>query len=310
MSTPYTKKQALELVHMPEAELFASATALRQKNFGAHIELCAIINARSGHCPMDCAFCSQSLHHNTTAPTFALLSHKEIQDRLDSLKEYPLRRVGIVTSGCALQEADVQSIAHIIKNLPEHWQGRLCASLGKLPQKSLDMLKMAGLTRFHHNLESSPAFYPKICSTQSFEARLATVTRAQNTPLEVCAGGLFGLGETWQDRIDFAFTLRENHIENIPINFLHPHAGTPLAKQKPLEAAEALRIIAIFRHILPKATLRICGGRPLVLAARQADIFAAGANALMTGNYLTTNGFGIEDDLLMLKQCRLEPITC
>ncbi len=310
MPFPYSKKQAMELVPIPEAELFASATALRQKNFGTHIELCAIINARSGHCPMDCAFCSQSLHHNTTAPTFALLSHAEILHRLDTLKKYPLRRVGIVTSGGALPDADVQTIAYSIKNLPEYWQGRLCASLGKLPQKSLEMLKAAGLTRFHHNLESSPAFYPKICSTQSFEARLATVTRAKNTSLEVCAGGLFGLGETWEDRIDFAFTLRENHIEHVPINFLHPHAGTPLAKQKPLKAAEALRIIAIFRHILPTATLRICGGRPLVLAARQRDIFAAGANALMTGNYLTTNGFGIEDDLLMLKQCGLEPVPC
>ncbi len=307
MSVAISKEQALALVYVPEADLFDNATKLRTINFGTSIELCAIINTRSGQCSMDCAFCSQSKHHKTVAPSFALLGKAEIEERLTILKNYPIRRVGFVTSGGALQAEDIESLADIFENLPKYWQNRLCASLGKLDAKALAHLKSVGLTRYHHNLETSRAYYPRMCSTQTWDARLDTIKRAQQISLEVCAGGLFGLGETWEDRIDFALSLRKNNIKHVPINFLHPHAGTPLAKQKPLEATEALRIIAIFRHILPNATLRVCGGRPLVLGERQGDIFAAGANALMTGNYLTTSGLGIEDDCNMLEKLGLTP---
>ncbi len=309
MNHVYTKEQALELVHCPEHELFSTASKLRQHHFGNKVELCAIINARSGQCSMDCAFCAQSIHHNANAPSFDLLSQEEILERLDILTNYPLRRVGIVTSGGALQDKHIKSIAKILENLPKQWQGKLCASLGKLNDSALNYLKSVGLTRYHHNLETSSAFYAKLCSTQTWDERLNTVKRAKQATLSVCCGGLFGLGESWEDRINFAISLRDNNIKHVPINFLHPHVGTPLQKQRPLEASEALRIIAIFRHILPSASLRICGGRPLVLAQRQHEIFAAGANALMTGNYLTTKGMGIDEDCTMIKAQNLEIIT-
>ncbi len=309
MSQVYNKEQALELVHLSEADLFTSATRLRQKTFGNAIELCAIINARSGHCAMDCTFCAQSIHHSTTAPVFDLLGHKEILEQLNLLSNYPIKRVGLVTSGGALQDSHLENIVEIIRNLPSRWQGKICASLGKLNSKALVHLSKAGLKRYHHNLETSPTYYPSICTTQSWNERLNTVKYAQQIPLSICSGGIFGLGESWEERINFALALRENNIKHIPINFLHPHAGTPLAKQKILEPSEALRIIAIFRHILPTASLRICGGRPLVLGKRQKDIFAAGANALMTGNYLTTAGNGIDADCLMITQLGLEIVA-
>ncbi len=304
------KQYALSLLNIPEADLFSSATSLREASFKKHIEMCAIINTRSGHCPMDCKFCSQSMHYNTKAPTFTLLNKKQILERLDILSTYPIQRVGLVTSGSALQDEQVKDLTDIIKELPMHWHGRICASLGKLNNALLKQLKDVGLNRYHHNLETSSNYYAQVCSTQTWDERLNTVNRAKQQSLQVCVGGLFGLGESWEDRIDFAISLREHNINHIPINFLHPHEGTPLAKQKPLEATEALRIIAIFRHILPNATLRICGGRPLVLAQRQHEIFAAGANALMTGNYLTTQGQDISNDCNMIIQQGLEIQTC
>ncbi len=300
-SSPLSFEDALALVHEPLDDLLAKAQALRVGNFGFKVELCAIINARSGQCDMNCAFCSQSRFHAANVSTFELLSMAEIHERLALLVDYPVKRVGIVTSGGALQDDHVRSLVHTLEKLPLHWQGRVCGSLGRLSDKALAFLYEAGLTRYHHNLESSERFYPSVCTTQKWQDRLATVYRAQHTGLEVCAGGLFGLGESWEDRIAFAFTLKEQGIHHVPMNFLYAHKGTPLEHVPALKAEEALRIIALFRHILPTATLRICGGRPHVLGARQKDIFAAGANALMTGDYLTTKGKGIVADMKMIE---------
>ncbi len=309
--TPHIcRESAMELVHLPEDVLFASACAMREKAFGKQVELCAIINARSGKCNMDCSFCSQSSHHQSPAvPSFELLSANELIGRLQDLSQFPLRHVGIVTSGGALSYEHVQSLVQTLELLPAHWQGRICGSLGRLPSELLEILKSAGLKRYHHNLESSEKYYPKLCTTQSWQERLATVHRAKSAGLEYCTGGLFGLGESWEDRIDFAFTLQELGVKHVPINFLYAHKGTPLEHMPPLSSAEALRIIAVFRHILPSATLRICGGRPTILGQRQEHIFAAGANALMTGNYLTTAGKGIEVDCRMITEQGLEIVT-
>ncbi len=316
MNTPdlvqelFSRDDAFALVTQSEDALFASATALRERYFGNNVELCAIINARSGKCHMDCAFCSQSSHNATeNIPVFSMLSADELRKRLDILADFPLRRVGIVTSGGALAPEDVDTVITVLETMPAHWHDRLCGSLGRLPLESLHRLFHAGLTRYHHNLESSEAFYLKICTTQSWRERKSTVQRAQNLGLECCVGGLFGLGESWEDRIDFAFSLRTLGVKHVPINFLYAHAGTPLAHIPPLSASEALRIIALLRHVLPWASLRVCGGRPHVLGQRQELLFAAGANALMTGNYLTTQGEGVEEDCTMISSQGLD-IVC
>ncbi len=300
-STPkaLTRDQALQCVEANITELMASATRYREHYFGKSIELCAIINARSGHCTMDCAFCAQSKHHESEIEQFSMLEPRLLHEKIVSFFQYPVSRVGIVTSGGALSTKDVQIVIDVLKNLPKPWQERICASLGKLQDAELSNLQQAGLTRYHHNLECGEAYYKKICSTQTWIERVNTIKRAHSNGLQCCAGGLFGLGENFEQRIDFAFALKELGVKNVPINFLQARQGTPLANVAPLEPNEALRIIAIFRHILPDATLRICGGRFHVLGKRQGKIFAAGANALMTGDYLTTKGQGIEDD------CRL-----
>lgn len=306
MNTKPSREAAMHLaLHEPESTLLASAEALRVAAFGQNVELCAIINTRSGNCAMDCRFCSQSRHNTTGVTVFELLSEREIGERLAALAHVPLRHVGLVTSGGALGYEEVAALTSTVANLPEHWQGRVCGSLGRLDETNLRMLKEAGLVRFHHNLETAEAFYPDVCTTQRWGDRLATLHRARGAGLSVCSGGLFGMGETWEHRVDFALRLREEGIHEVPMNFLHPHPGTPLGHMPRLSASEALRIVAVFRHILPTATLRVCGGRPGVLGERQADMFAAGANALMTGNYLTTAGLDIEADMAMISRLNL-----
>ncbi len=301
------RAHALELaLHGDEKALFAEATRLREAAFGRKVELCAIINARSGNCSMDCQFCSQSRHNATAVAVFSLLSDAELRQRVEVLAQSPVRHIGLVTSGGALGGAEFDRLRDFVAACPEHVRQKLCASLGRLTQEQLDALRAAGLRRFHHNLETDAEYYPHICTTQRWEDRLGTTHRARAAGLELCCGGLFGLGETWENRVDFALTLRAEGIQHVPMNFLHPHPHTPLGGRPPLAAGEALRIIAIFRHILPQATLRVCGGRPLVLGARQAELFAAGANALMTGDYLTTQGEGLRGDVAMIAGLGLE----
>lgn len=299
--------EALHVVeHATEAELFASATAIRQAHFSNTVELCAIINARSGNCGMDCRFCSQSRHNSSAINVFALLSTAQLRAAIEELGTQPVRHIGIVTSGAALDEHELKRISDLVASLPSSLRARLCGSLGRLPHKSLQTLHASGMRRFHHNLESSEEFYPQVCSTQTWQDRLATVHRARQVGLETCVGGLLGMGESWQDRIRFAMRLRAEGIRHVPVNFLFPHKGTPLGDRPPLSPAEALRCLALWRHLMPEATLRICGGRPLVLGQRQHEIFAAGANALMTGDYLTTAGKALTADLHMIKAAGME----
>ena len=295
-----TREEARALLALPEQELFARATALRQAHFGNGVDLCAIINAKSGNCGMDCVFCSQSRHNRTGLATFPLLPDGELRARVERLAASPVHHIGIVTSGGALDSADLERLGNFVAALPDAVRPRVCCSLGRLRREQLEQLRDRGLVRYHHNLESAQGYYPRVCTTQTWEQRRDTVLAAAAAGLANCTGGLFGLGESWDERIDFAFQLKDLGVRNIPMNFLHAHPHTPLANQPPLSAGEALAIIAVFRHILPDATLRICGGRPETLGERQGDIFAAGANALMTGDYLTTSGAGLEADLAMI----------
>ncbi|MDD2966484.1 MAG: biotin synthase BioB [Desulfovibrionaceae bacterium] len=305
--TRLSQEEALDLaLHCSEQELFASATRLREAAFGKRVELCAIINARSGNCSMDCRFCSQSRHNPTHVAVFPLLDKAVLRERLAMLADQPVRHVGIVTSGGALAGEEFERLRELVAACPPVLRAKVCASLGRLSLTQLEQLREAGLTRFHHNLETDEAYYPQVCTTQRWQDRLATTRNVRAAGLALCSGGLFGMGETWTDRINFALRLREEGAENVPLNFLYPHPHTPLGGQAPLPASEALRIIAVFRHILPQATLRVCGGRPLVLGSRQHELFAAGANALMTGDYLTTQGEGLAQDIAMIEACGLE----
>ncbi|MEA2069525.1 MAG: biotin synthase BioB, partial [Verrucomicrobiota bacterium] len=299
-------EEAIGLLRRDEGELFAGATQIREAHFGKTVQLCAIINAKSGKCDMDCAFCSQSGHASTEIEEYPFIPPAELARRIEATIENHDCRCSVVTSGGKLSGKELRSLFQTAKTVGA---APLCASLGRLSGEELTELKQAGITRFHHNLESSEAYYPEICSTQTWRQRLDTVKAAQAAGLDICSGGLFGLGETWEDRIDLALALRKLAVDSVPINFLYAHEGTALRDTPPMEAAEALRIIAAYRFLLPRATLRICGGRTHVLGDRQADLFAAGANGLMTGNYLTVGGSQYETDLAMIQHLGLQIAT-
>ncbi len=301
-----TADEALELaLNIPLSRLFSSASTIREQFFGLRIEFCVIVNARSGACSEDCRYCSQSAHNRAQAEVYPLMSELELLADAQKMAASGASRYGIVTSGATVEGEDFQTVCRSIGRIGEATRMTPCASLGRFGVAELTALREAGLRRYHHNLETSQAFYPRICSTHDWQERVRTVRAAQEAGLEVCSGGLFGLGETWQDRIDLALTLRELQVDCVPLNFLHAHPGTPLAEQTPLSADEALRIIAVYRHLLPKAALRVCGGRPKILGDRQDEMFAAGANALMTGDYLTTSGITPESDREMVRRLGL-----
>jgi len=298
--------EATGLIRIDEQELFCAATQIREAHFGKEIQLCAIVNAKSGQCDMDCTFCSQSGHASTEIEEYPFMSPDELAPRMEAILENHDCRCSVVTSGGKLSGKELQSLLQTAKTVGS---APLCASLGRLNGEELSRLKQSGIARFHHNLESAEAYYPKICTTQTWKERLDTVKAAQAAGLDICSGGLFGLGESWDDRIDLALTLRELGVDSVPINFLYAHEGTPLRNTQPMDAAEALRIIALYRFLLPSVTLRICGGRTHVLGDRQADLFAAGANGLMTGNYLTVGGSQYETDLAMIHDLGLQIAT-
>ncbi len=298
--------EATGLIQLDEQELFRAATQIREAHFGVAIQLCAIINAKSGKCDMDCSFCSQSGHASTEIEEYPFMPPAELAEQMQTILENDDCRCSVVTSGGKLSGPELATLFETAEGIGD---APLCASLGRLTAEELTQLKQSGITRFHHNLESSQAYYPEICTTQTWQQRLDTVKAAQAAGLDICSGGLFGLGENWDDRIDLALTLRELGVDSVPINFLYAHDGTPLRDTQPMEAAEALRIIALYRFLLPTVTLRICGGRTHVLGDRQPDLFAAGANGMMTGNYLTVAGSQYEADHTMIRSLGLEIVT-
>ncbi len=302
-------EEALWLTGRNESELVRGATQIREAHFGNKVQLCAIINAKSGTCDMDCRFCSQSGHNSTDIETYPFIDAHALETQIHEVIDSGNRLCGVVTSGGKLSARELEELSESVHKIGGGNPTPVCASLGRLTEEELADLKTAGITRFHHNLEASESYYPKICSTQEWSQRLETVKAAKAAGLQVCCGGLFGLGESWQDRVDLALTLRELGIDSVPINFLYAHPGTPLKDTPPLSAEEALRIIALYRFLLPTATLRICGGRTHVLGDRQTDLFAAGANGLMTGNYLTVAGSQYESDLDMIHRQGLEIVS-
>ena len=282
-------------------DILKATTAIRQKRFGNSAYLCSILNAKSGACSEDCAFCAQSCRHATNINTYPLLSKEQMVTAYDSLLPYPVCRFAIVTSGERLGEKDLETVCSTIK---ERRQSRInwCASLGALSIDQLIKLKSAGLNRYHHNLETSRSFFPKICTTHTFDERVATVKLAKEAGLQVCSGGIFGLGESWQDRIEMAHILQDLHVDAIPLNFLVPIPGTPLAGQTPLSSDDILKIVSLFRLICTEAEIRICAGRERHLGHDEARLFEAGASGFMVGGYLTTGGRPISEDLKIVEQ--------
>ncbi|MBW1992197.1 MAG: biotin synthase BioB [Deltaproteobacteria bacterium] len=283
------------------------ASRVREARFGRRVSLCVIINAKSGLCSEDCAFCSQAATSRAEIAKYPLLPWEKLLEAARAAQAQGAARFSIVTSGKGITSAREKSdILRAVAAIRERVPVRVCASLGVADRGFLQELKDAGLYRFHHNLETAASFYPQICSTHRYEERLATVAAAQEAGLEVCVGGIFGLGETLAQRYEMAQTLKTLEVDAIPLNFLHPLPGTRLADRPLLKPLEALKIIIAFRLSLPDKTIIICGGRQPTLRSLAPLIFAAGANALMTGDYLTTKGRLPEEDRQMLEDLGLE----
>jgi len=286
----------LHLLKMPLTELLDLANKARKKYIKNNFEICSIINAKSGKCSEDCKYCAQSSYHKTNIQTYELKSEDKIVAEALEAKKNKAQRFGIVTSGNTLTDAEITTICNATKKILKNSKIKVCGSLGALTETQLKQLKDAGMDRFHHNIETAPNFYPSIVSTHSFEDRVKTIKKAQKIGLSVCSGVILGLGEGWQDRIDMAMTLKELNVDCVPFNILMPIKGTKLENNEPISFVDIIRTIAIFRIILQDITIRFCGGRELNLKDFQGLGFLAGANGMMIGGYLTTNGRSVTED--------------
>ncbi|GAB6035536.1 biotin synthase BioB [Fundidesulfovibrio butyratiphilus] len=289
------------------ASLLESAHEIRLKHMGRVVDLCAIVNAKSGRCSEDCAFCAQSGRYDTGAPEHPFLSEEEIRQAARAAARSGARRLGVVTSGKTLLSRDFDRLLRSVKLVSE--AGLLAdTSCGILGFDQFKVLKDAGLDAYHHNIETGPSFFPKICTTHAYEEDLRAVRAALQAGLYVCCGGIFGLGETWEQRAEFALTLRELRVPSVPVNFLSPIPGTPMGSRSPLEPEEALKIVALLRFMLPSVHIRICGGRQTVFATRRnLAPMTAGASGLMIGDYLTLKGLDAGDDLRGLTELGFLP---
>ncbi|AAO34803.1 biotin synthase [Clostridium tetani] len=284
--------------------LLDAANRIRNKFNGNIVDLCSIMNAKSGRCSEDCKFCAQSEHYNTNIKKYNMINMSDALNLAKENKEHGINRFSLVTSGKALTSNDFEKALEIYKEINKRVNINLCASLGILSYNQLLQLKNVGVTMYHHNLETSREYYNKICTTHSYDERIETINNAKKAGLMVCSGGIIGMGETITDRIKLAFELKSLQIQSIPINILNPVKGTPLEYTKRLEQNDILKTIAIFRFINPKASIRLAGGRNLIDNFGK-GCFRAGANATISGNYLTTSGNKINDDIEMIKSLGL-----
>jgi biotin synthase len=286
-------------------DLFAAACRVREHFRGSTVDICSIVNAKSGACSEDCSYCAQSVHHTTNAPVYPLISVDRMAEAAKSAKKNGAKRFCIVTSGRGIDSRDdLENIAKGVKRVQEAGLSP-CATLGTLTRDQLSYLKDAGLQRYHHNIETSRDYFPRICTTHTFDERIEVLRNASSLGLSACSGGILGMGESMEDRIMMAFTLRELDVDSVPLNFLMPITGTPLENVIAITPLEALHAVALFRLILPNKEIRVCAGRGTALGPLHPLIFAAGADGFMIGNYLTTSGLKPEDDLRMIRQLGL-----
>jgi len=296
------RKEIKLLEKLSLAELVLKANQIRQDYIGQRLDLCSITNAKSGLCTQDCKFCAQSIRHATGIPTYPLKSPKEIIAGAKQAQDIGAKRFGIVTSGNRLSPEELKRVCDAVASIKKKLGLKVCASLGSIDEPGLQLLKVAGISRYHHNLETSPRYFPQIISTHTFEERVATIKAVKKAGLEVCSGGIIGLGETVEDRLELALWLKKLEVDSVPLNVLIPIKGTPLEKQKPLSGAEVIKTIAIFRIILKDKTIKIAAGRESLLQDFQALAFMAGANGMLIGGYLTVKGRDILEDQQLARE--------
>lgn len=308
-----TYDEAVELTNTTKIDiplLGAYAHKIRDKFMGDMVDMCGIVSARAGMCSEDCKFCAQSVYHQTDAPVYPLLAPEQLLAAARKAEADGARRVSLVTSGKGMVgDPDFPAIVEALRLVMHETGLKTCANLGTMTSEQAQILADAGVRRYAHNIETSARFYPHICTTHPYEERLATIKAAKAVGMELCTGGIIGLGETWADRVDMAFTLRDLDVDSVPINILNPLKGTMLEYMEPMQPLEALKAFAIFRFILPDKVIRPAGGREINMRDLQGALMLAGANGLIIGNYLTFTGRSCKTDFDMVRDVDLRPAT-
>ncbi len=298
------RQELNSLLELPLLDLISMANKARQEFVGSNLELCSIMNAKSGLCNQDCKFCAQASRYSTGIAAYTLKKKEEMIEAALRAKEIGAERFDIVTSGERLSKEELNIIADAVWEITNKVGIKMCASLGKLNEEELVLLKKAGLSRYHHNLETSAGYFNKIVTTHTFQDRVNTVRLAKKAGLEVCSGGIIGMGETLNDRIDLALMLKELDVDSVPINILVPIKGTPLGALNPLSSSDVIRTIALFRIILKDKIIKIAAGRESVLKDFQGLAFMAGANGMLIGGYLTIKGRSIDEDYRLVTEIK------
>lgn len=296
-----SREEAISLISAPLDELCRAADEIRQRFCGDTFDMCTIINGKSGKCSENCRYCAQSAHYNTNCEEYSLLGTEEfVKQALYNYKRGVLR-YSIVCSGRKLSDSEVDSLCESIRAIRKACPISVCVSVGLLDKRNFRKLKEAGADRAHNNLESSRNFFPNVCTTHTFDDKIAAINAAKAAGLEVCSGGIMGLGETMEDRIDMVLSARELGVKSIPVNMLNPIPNTPFEHNKVLTEDEMARIVAIFRFLIPDGQIRLAGGRGLLPDIGK-QLFQSGANAAISGDMLTTKGITIDNDMKMTSE--------
>lgn len=300
-----SREEALALVDAPLDELCAAADEIRAAKMGKGFDLCTIINAKSGRCSENCRFCAQSAHNHTGVDNYDLLDDEAILEQARRDHESGVLRFSIVTAGRALSDDEVARVADVARRIIDEVGISVCVSAGLLTKEQFTTLYDAGVRRVHNNLEAARDYFSHVCTSHSFDDKVAAIRAAQEAGMNVCSGGIMGLGESWENRIDMALSLRDLGIRSVPVNMLNPIPGTPFANNARVTEDELRRVVALYRFILPEASIRLAGGRGL-LADKGEACFRSGANAAISGDMLTTQGITTATDLALLDKLGYE----
>lgn len=302
-----TKDEAIALLSTPNKdELYNAADVVRKKFIGRKLDMCSITNAKSGKCEEDCKWCSQSRHFQTKVEEYDLVDKNLAIDMAKRNADQGINRYSLVTSGRAINDSDLDKLLEIYHEINNQAKIETCASMGLLTKPQLEKLKSAGIGHYHCNIETAPSFFNEVCTTHSMEEKIETIKWAKETGLNICSGGILGMGETPEQRVEMAFALADLDVQSIPINILTPIEGTPLSGNQKLTEQEILTAIALFRLINPRAHIRFAGGRNQLSIEMQKKALHAGISAALVGDYLTTLGTKVNQDKAMFIEAGFE----